>query len=41
MQIDPLDRAILGVLQDDGRISIQQLGERVGLSRAAAYARVR
>jgi Lrp/AsnC family leucine-responsive transcriptional regulator len=41
VQIDPLDRAILGVLQDDGRISIQQLADRVGLSRAAAYARVR
>ncbi len=41
MKLDPLDRAVLGVLQEDGRISMQQLGERVGLSRAATYTRVR
>ena len=41
MTLDEIDRAILDVLQADGRIPTQQLGERVGLSRAATYARVR
>lgn len=41
MSLDALDRAVLDVLQTDGRISMQQLADRVGLSRAATYARVR
>lgn len=41
MKLDEVDRKVLDVLQADGRISMQQLAERVGLSRAAVYARVR
>jgi DNA-binding Lrp family transcriptional regulator len=41
MSLDAIDRSLLDVLQRDGRISIQQLADRVGLSRAATYARVR
>ncbi len=41
MKLDALDRAILDVLQEDGRISVQRLADQVGLSRPAAYARVR
>ncbi|MFJ1895068.1 MULTISPECIES: Lrp/AsnC family transcriptional regulator [unclassified Streptomyces] len=39
--MDRLDREILGVLQEDARISYRDLGERVGLSANAAADRVR
>ncbi|MEA2617237.1 MAG: Lrp/AsnC family transcriptional regulator, leucine-responsive regulatory protein [Chloroflexota bacterium] len=38
--LDRIDRRILEVLRDDGRISIAALGERVGVSRANAYTRL-
>jgi DNA-binding Lrp family transcriptional regulator len=41
MKLDAVDRSIVEVLQTDARISIQQLADQVGLSRAATYARVR
>lgn len=39
--MDELDRRITGVLRDDARIPIAELGRRVGLSRTAVLARVR
>jgi len=39
--LDPIDREILAVLQDDARIPYQALGERVHLSANAAADRVR
>ena len=39
--VDSLDREILGILQQDGRISWQLLGDRVGLSANAVAERVR
>ena len=41
MKIDDLDRALLGLLAADGRLTMAELGRRVGLSRTAALARVR
>ncbi|MFW5823380.1 MAG: Lrp/AsnC family transcriptional regulator [Marinobacter sp.] len=40
-ELDKLDRRILDVLQQDGRISNQMLAEQVGLSPAACWRRVR
>jgi Lrp/AsnC family transcriptional regulator, leucine-responsive regulatory protein len=40
LPLDPLDRAILEVLAEDGRISVVALAERVGISRAATYTRL-
>ena len=39
--MDDLDRALLHLLEDDARLSMAELGRRVGLSRTAALARVR
>lgn len=39
--LDGIDREILGILQSDGRISWQMLGDRVHLSANAAAERVR
>lgn len=39
--LDETDRRILGVLTDDARTSIRTLAQRLHLSRANAYARVR
>ena len=39
--MDDIDRAILGRLRDDARISFRDLGEAVGLSANAAAERVR
>lgn len=39
-QIDDLDRRLLAVLATDGRLTMADLGRRVGLSRTAALARV-
>lgn len=41
MRIDGYDRRILGVLQQDGRISNQDLAERIGLSPSPCLRRVR
>jgi Lrp/AsnC family leucine-responsive transcriptional regulator len=41
MQLDRFDRRILQVLQDDGRISNQDLAERIGLSPSPCLRRVR
>ena len=38
--MDDLDRQLLRVLADEGRISMADLGRRVGLSRTATLARV-
>ncbi|AUG78631.1 AsnC family transcriptional regulator [Kitasatospora sp. MMS16-BH015] len=39
-QLDRVDRAILRLLQQDGRASIRSVAERVHVSRANAYARI-
>ncbi len=39
-RLDRIDRRILEVLRDDGRISIAALAEQVGVSRANAYTRL-
>ena len=41
MQLDRYDRRILEVLQDNGRISNQDLAERIGLSPSPCLRRVR
>ncbi len=38
--LDEVDRAILGLLTKDGRISIRTLAERLHISRTNAYARI-
>jgi len=40
-EIDRLDRRILAVLQDDGRITVAELSERIGLSATATAERMR
>jgi len=39
--LDPVDHRILGVLQEEGRIPIAELAERVGLSVSPCWRRVR
>lgn len=41
VQLDRFDRQILGVLQQDGRISNQDLADRIGLSPSPCLRRVR
>lgn len=41
MEIDRYDRQILAILQEDGRISNQDLAERIGLSPSPCLRRVR
>jgi Lrp/AsnC family transcriptional regulator, leucine-responsive regulatory protein len=41
MMIEEQDRRILRALQEDGRISNQDLAERVGMSASACWRRVR
>lgn len=41
MALDSTDRHILSLLQADGKISFQDLGQAVGLSPAAAFQRVK
>ena len=41
MDLDGFDRAILGVLAEDGRISIADLARRIGLSKSPTQARLR
>lgn len=38
--LDPIDRTILRLLQEDGRASVRSVAERVHVSRANAYARI-
>lgn len=40
MAMDALDREILSQLQDDGRVSVTELANRVGLSLSAAHRRL-
>lgn len=39
--LDETDHAILAILQDDGRLSLSELGRRIGLSQPAMSERVR
>ena len=39
--MDRIDRRIVEVLEEEGRISYAELGERVGLSKSPCWARVR
>ena len=39
--LDRMDRAILGALQEDGTLSAAQLGEKVGLSSTPCWKRVK
>ena len=39
-ELDDVDRAIVAALVDDGRLSVNELAHRVGVSRATAYARL-
>ena len=41
MRMDGLDRKILSLLADDGRLTVTQVAERVGLSVSACHRRVR
>jgi DNA-binding Lrp family transcriptional regulator len=38
--LDDVDRGIVAALMDDGRLSVNELAHRVGVSRATAYARL-
>ncbi len=38
-ELDEIDKTIVSVLLEDGRISIPQLADKVGISRATAYNR--
>lgn len=38
--LDETDLTILAILEDDGRISVSELAERIHISRSAAYERV-
>lgn len=40
VKLDETDRAIIGALMEDGRISIRALADRIHVSRANAYARI-
>ncbi len=40
MELDNYDRAILNELQNDGRLSYAELGERIGLSKTPCWKRV-
>ncbi len=41
MKIDSIDRRLLGELQRDSAQSLEELGEKVGLSRNASWRRIR
>ena len=38
--LDDIDRRIVGALVEDGRLSVNELASRVGVSRATAYSRL-
>ncbi|EJM98759.1 Lrp/AsnC family transcriptional regulator [Phyllobacterium sp. YR531] len=39
-QLDPTDLAIIEIMQEDGRISVSELGRRIGLSQPATSERL-
>jgi Lrp/AsnC family leucine-responsive transcriptional regulator len=39
-QLDPVERRLLELLRDDGRLAVAALAERAGISRANAYTRL-
>lgn len=41
MKIDPIDRKLLSELQRDSAQSLEEIGEKVGLSRNASWRRIR
>jgi DNA-binding Lrp family transcriptional regulator len=41
LQLDAIDRKLLRLVQDDGRRSVQELGEAAGLSPSACHRRVK
>lgn len=41
IEMDAIDRRILGVLQDDGRLPVAELAKRVGLSVSPCWRRLR
>ena len=41
MELDKIDRSIMRVLQEDGRLQNNELAERVGLSASACLRRVK
>jgi len=41
MEMDRIDRQILNILQTDAGVSIQEIGERVGLSSNACWRRIK
>jgi Lrp/AsnC family transcriptional regulator len=41
LEIDAIDKRILGILQQDATLSIQQIGERVGLSTNPCWRRIK
>jgi len=41
MELDRLDRAILAVLQQDARVSLHDIGARVGLSTTPCWSRIK
>lgn len=40
MELDQIHRKMIGILRDEGRISINALAERLGISRSNAYQRL-
>lgn len=40
-ELDPTDISMIEILQDDGRISVSELGRRIGLSQPATSERLR
>jgi DNA-binding Lrp family transcriptional regulator len=38
-RLDDVDRRMLGILVDEGRMSVNELAARVNVSRATAYSR--
>ena len=40
-ELDPTDISMIEILQDDGRISVSELGRRVGLSQPATSERLK
>ncbi|MEM7568142.1 MAG: Lrp/AsnC ligand binding domain-containing protein, partial [Pseudomonadota bacterium] len=41
IDLDPFDRSIISVLQDEGRLSVTALAERVGLSKTPTQGRLK
>jgi Lrp/AsnC family transcriptional regulator len=41
VKLDPIDRRILGIIQDDATLTVQQIGDRVGLSATPCWRRIK